>query len=233
MPNHDEAALRARRLLPGSRIPPLHQALRLALYDQYATRAFHARVIESFGAKAPFPAALRACEQHIAQCVSLCRGLGIPLPLDPFPAETRVGLSWRINCERAARGEASKAECHAMLLSSIAQPDARALLRRLQRDALNRRLPEFARATATAMEQERMHAAQGVAPADAYVQHGPMANFLEQAFSVLGSQHSAFGVVGPLLRGVQPALLAGLIAGGAGTYFVKHQARRHGKEGRP
>ncbi|MFT4172055.1 MAG: ferritin [Rhodocyclaceae bacterium] len=226
MPNHDEAILRARCLDPTAPWPLPHQALRIALYGEYAARAFHTRMIEAFGPRAPFPAALRASSARIERLTTLCRRGGVPTPYDPYPQETRVAPAWRDNCLRACRGETTTASTYAQLLARVDSPALRDAFARLQRETLAKRLPAFENAALRAIDQERLHVAQGVAPADAYVEHGPVANILERAFSVLGQQHQAFNVVGPLLRNAGPALLAGLAAGSAGTYFVKRKTRR-------
>jgi hypothetical protein len=226
MPNHDEAILRARRLDTGAPWPLHHQALRVALHGEYAARSFHTRVIEAFGPRAPFPAALRAAESRIARLTTLCRRGGVPCPHDPYPQETRIAASWRENCLRAYQGEATTAATYAQLLTRVSSPALRDAFARLQRETIAKRLPAFEEAALRAFERERLHAAQGVAPADAYIEHGPVANFLERAFSVLGQQHQAFNVVGPLLRNTGPALLAGLVAGTTGTYFLKRKIRR-------
>lgn len=230
MRNHDDALLRGRKLVSGTRTPLIHQALRIALFNEYAARAFHAGVIESFGDKAPFPAALRACEQHIAQGTTLCRRLGIPRPLDPFPAETRISQSWRDNCERAANGEVTRASLYASLSSRIVQTEAHDLLARWQREAVRRQYPAFMQALARAIRQEEMHASRGIAPEDAYQQHGPLSDFFEKALSLLSSQHHAIGMASPLLRNIQPATLAGLLAGGTGAYLARHRIHRDKKD---
>lgn len=230
MPDHDEALLRRRKIVSGTRTPPAHQALRIAIFNEYAARAFHTGVIGSFGDKTPFPAALRACEQRIAQGTTLCRRLGVPRPPDSFPAGTRISLSWRENCERAANGEITRAGLYASLLPRIGQADVCALLARWQRDSVRRQYPAFIQALATAVRQEHRHASHGIAPEEAYMQHGPLSDFVEKAFSLLSSQHGALGVAGPLLRQLRPAMVAGLLAGSAGGYLAGQRIHRDKKD---
>ena len=44
MTNFDEAILRGKLIQPTAPFPVLHQALRIALYDEYAARAYYAAV---------------------------------------------------------------------------------------------------------------------------------------------------------------------------------------------
>lgn len=230
MRNYDEPILRDRRVNPKAPFPPLHQALRIALYDRYAARAFYAKVIEAFGSRAPFPAMLKSTGQHIAALATQCSSLGLPRPQDPFPLETAVAHSWSANCQRALAGEVGAARLHETLAPYAAVPEAGSLFRKIQADSWQRHVPACQKAVNEAIRQEWIHASQGVDPDEAYMQHGVFSDFLEKAFSILGSQHQAFGVVGPLLSNTRPAMLAGLLAGGAGTYLIKNKLHHKRKE---
>ena len=100
MQNYDEFILRAQRIDPRAPYPVVHQAVRIALYDEYAARSFYARVAEAFGARPPFANIVRSEEQHIAVLLGLCERFGIPRPLDPFPQETNVEPTWLANCPK-------------------------------------------------------------------------------------------------------------------------------------
>jgi 2-hydroxychromene-2-carboxylate isomerase len=121
MANYDEAMLRSGRVRPDARFPVLHQALRLALYDRYAARAFDAAVIEAFGSQAPFASLLQSADRHIDALSRLCRRYGVPRPGDPFPAKTVVSPAWRANLERAAMGAAATVRlCQHLLPYAVA-----------------------------------------------------------------------------------------------------------------
>lgn len=233
MRNHDEAILRARRIDPAARVPLLHQALRIALYDELAARAFFRSVVEAFGPKAPFAAALDDQERRIAELAGLARRFGVPRPLDPFATDAGISPGWRANCERALAGEAAKIRLYESLLAGLTERDVAQVFRRLARASLERRLPAFRDAVARAIELERLHVQQGVPAEQAYVEHGLFSDFLEKTFAILGSQHQAIGVVGPLLRNTRPAMLAGLVAGGAGVLLArsKLELNRNQKDG--
>lgn len=225
MSNHDEAILRSRTLQPAAPFPILHQAVRIALYDEYAARAFYRRVSESFGPQPPFANIWQAEEQHVAALGQLCERYGIPRPLDPFPAETTVSPTWRANLERAVSGELANVRLYRYLIPRVDARDARRVFANLQAASLDRHLPAFQHALQQALSRESYHAARGIPAEQAYVRHGPLSDLLEQGLALLSRQHGAFGLAGSLLRAAHPALLAGLLAGGATAHYLRRRDR--------
>lgn len=231
MMNYDDALLRSRQIDPTAPYPPLHQALRIALYDEYAAHAFYSAVVAAFGPRPPFTNIVQAEARHIAVLSALAQRFGIPRPLDPFPTQTTVEPSWRENCERAIVGELANIQLYDHLLAQIAEPEARQVFQNLRQASLERHLPAFRQALLDAVAQERYHGASGIAPQQAYVQHGPLSDLIERTLAHFGLHAGPLRIVGPLLRRSHPALLAGLLAGGAGVYVVKSRfARNHSKE---
>lgn len=230
MNNHDESILRARRIDRRAPYPVLHQALRIALYNAYAARSFYARVVEAFGAQPPFAEMAQAEEREVAALSALCQRFGIPRPLDAFPMHTRPSAGWLDNCRRGLAGEAASVRLYAELLAHVREPEVRALFTQLQANALERHLPAFQHAVADAAARERYHAAQGISPEQAYVRHGPLSDFFEKALVQLAAHAGPIGFVGPLVRHLHPATLAGMAAGGAGVYFLKNKLRQPHEE---
>lgn len=234
MRNFDEALLRSGRPDPAAPFPPVFQVLRLALYGEFAARAFHLRVAEAFPGRAPFAAVAQAVGGRIVQLEKLCVRYGVPRPSDPFEHETTIAPAWRVNLERAVAGELATAQRYAQLAGGAVPGDVANVFARLQRDSLQRQLPGFRDALARAIETETLHARHGVPAEEAYMQHGPLSDFMEKAFSVLAGQHRALGFVAPLLR-ANPALLGGVMAGSAGVWlarkrYAKTGVRKNGKE---
>ncbi len=226
MLNYDERILRTRTIDPQAPFPVLHQAVRIALYDEYAARSFYARVIESFGPRPPFANIAESEAQHIAALAALCERYGIPRPLDPFPMETMVSPSWLANCQRAVAGEIANVQLYASLLGQVRDPKVARIFAQLQAAALENHLPAFQQAVSDAWAQERYHAAKGVPPEEAYVRHGPLSDFMERALAQLGPHVGPLGLAAPLLRHAHPALLAGIAVGGTGAYLLKGRLRR-------
>lgn len=221
MANYDEAILRSQTIQPAAPWPVLHQALRIALYDEYAARAYYAAAVEAFGAQPPFVNIVQSEARHIEALSRLCIRYGVPRPLDPFPAETTIPPSWRVNLERGVAGEIANIRLYGYLLGYVAEPDVRQAFGNLMAVSRDNHLPAFQRALDKAVTLESWHARQGVAPSQAYVRHGPLTDALERGFALLARRHGALGLLGPLVRLADPAMLAGMAAGGAAVHFLR------------
>jgi hypothetical protein len=223
MANYDEAILRSRALQPAAPFPLLHQAIRIAMYDEYAARAFYRHIVEAYGALPPFASIVNAEEQHVAALGQLCQRYGIPRPQDPYPVEVVVAPTWRANLERAVAAEIANVQLYRHLLSIQPPADVQRVFLNLQSASLENHLPAFQRALQTAIARESYHAAQGVPASQAYLRHGPLTDIVEGGLSLLARQHGAFGILGPLMRNAHPALLAGIVAGGAAVHYLRKQ----------
>ena len=72
MQNYDEMILRRRRIDPAAPYPVMHQAVRIAIYDEYAGRSFYGKVIEAFGPRPPFVNIVHAEQRHIDALSRIC-----------------------------------------------------------------------------------------------------------------------------------------------------------------
>lgn len=221
MANYDEVILRSQRVQPTAPWPVLHQALRIALYDEYAARAFYAGVLQAFGRQAPFDSIVASETQHIALLSGLCQRYGVPQPLDPFPAEVTISPSWRANLERGITGEIANMRLQDYLIGQVSEPDVCQTFLKLQAASRDNHLLAFQRALEKAVTRENWHVRQGIAPSQAYVSHGPLSDALERGLALLASQHGAFGLIGTLVRATHPAMLAGIVAGGAAVQVLR------------
>lgn len=227
MQNHDEWILRDRQVRPDAPFPAAHQAVRIAMYDEYAARSFYAKVIEAFGARAPFVHIVKAEQRHVDALGRLCDRLGCPRPLDPFPMETTVAPVWSANCERAIAGEMANIQLYDALLPYAADPGMQQVFLNLQAASRDQHLPAFRRALSDALVLESYHASHGIAPANAHARHGVVADLLERVFAQLGP---GAGLVSPFIRSAHPALLAGMATGATGVYLYRHKAGHLQKE---
>lgn len=226
MLNYDEQILRNKRVDFNAPFPPLHQAVRIALYDEYEARAFYLRVVEAFGEQAPFSNIIRSEERHIEQLYKLCDRFGIPRPLDPFMQELRVEPTWLANCLRAVDAELCNANLYTDLLQFVVEPEVINTFQRLQSASLNNHLPAFQQAAQAAQIQESYHAAHGVPASEAYVKHGPIADFLESTLARLETQLPYGSLVSPIIRNTPPALLSGLLVGGVSVWLYKTKSSK-------
>jgi len=230
MHHYDEAILRSRKIDPRAPFPILHQALRIALYDEYAARAFYGRVVESFGPRPPFAHTVHAEERHVEALAKQCQRLGISRPWDPFPLETEIEPTWRANCERDIVGELAHIRLYHSLLPQVGDPQVIDVMQHLQAASLHQHLPAFQQAAADALAQERYHADRGIPPQQAYERNGPLADLIEKALAQLTPHIGPIGLFSPLLRQTTPAMLTGLVAGGMGVYWFRNRFSHNPKE---
>ena len=221
MRNYDESILRARRIQPSAPFPAAHQAVRIALFDEYAARGFYARLLEAYGGRAPSAALLRSHEKHIETLARLCARLGVARPLDSVSQQVVLAASWRGNCARAIVGEIARIRLLDALLAQTAHAQVRKALLSLQWETVQSHLPMLRRAARDAQATEHYHAARGISPQQAYEQHGPVSDLLEKVLTQLAQSAGPLGVFSALLRRVQPVMLAGVLAGGAGVAALK------------
>lgn len=223
--NYDESILRSGVPTPAAPFPILHQILRIAIYHEYATRAFYLKVIEAFGKQPPFSQIVESEARHIAALTRLCERFGVPRPLDPFPTESSVAPTWRMNLERAILDEVETVQLYNRLLPFAQDATVVRTFLSLQAAARNSHLPAFQRAYNQAAALENYHASQGIPANQAYVQHGPLTNLFEQGFSLLARQNSILGIAGSLVKSSDPAFLMGVFAGGATLHYVRKKLR--------
>lgn len=229
MRNLDDALLRAGKPDPASPQALAHQLLRIALFGEYAARAFHQRMNMAYASRAPFPALARRADARISRLTRLCARQGVACPADPFAQETTLAPGWRQNLERALRGEATTLQRLARLARAAGKRGLADEFATLHTETLKRQIPLLQQALQDALERERAHQAAGVPAADAHMQHGFVGDFMEKAFSVVAGQHGALGVVAPLLR-AQPALLGGIAVGSLGLWLARQRIHKQGKD---
>ena len=124
-------------------IPPLHQALQIAVYDEYRARAFYQKVIDCLGAVTPFINIVEAEKQHIAALLPLFSRYGVYVPVDDWYLQIDVIPSFKENCELGVAAEISNVQMYEHLLGYVSQPDIRQVFYNLQAASLNRHLPAF------------------------------------------------------------------------------------------
>jgi hypothetical protein len=126
-------------------IPPLHQALQIAVYDEYRARAFYQKVIDWFGAVTPFINIVEAEKQHISALLPLFSRYGVSIPVDDWYSQIEPIPSFKENCELGVAGEIRNVQMYEHLLGYVAQPDIRKVFYNLQAASLNQHLPAFRR----------------------------------------------------------------------------------------
>ncbi len=134
-----------KRINPALNIPPLHQALQIAIYDEYRARAFYQKVIDFFGPVKPFINIVEAEKQHIAALLPLFYHYGVYIPVDDWYPNLEPSPNFVENCEIGVAAEISNVQMYHYLLNFVPQPDIRQVFSNLQAASLNSHLPAFRR----------------------------------------------------------------------------------------
>ena len=161
------------------------QILASALQEQLASWAFYTSAVAAYGNQAPLQTLLDSTVQRITLLGNLYQQFGIPRPALASPAPEPLVTGWRESLERAMQGTVSSAGVYQQLVTFTPDPTLRRQLERLQSDLLTRDLSALQRAWQAAVDRERLHAAQGIDPAQAHVSHGVIGDAMEAFFALL------------------------------------------------
>ena len=150
--NPDQRLLEGLRIDPTLGIPPLHQALRIALYDEYHARATYQKIVDAFGPVPPFINIIQAEERHGAALLPLFPRYGVAMPVDDWYPRIEIAPTLVENCEIGVAAEIENIAMYDNLLSYVAEPDVREVFYHLQAASYNNHLPAFRRCVAARAE---------------------------------------------------------------------------------
>ncbi len=122
-------------------VPILHQALQIAIYDEYRAQASYQRILETFGQVAPFRNIVDAETRHINALLPLLKRYQVPIPINDWyvvPANTL-----QENCELGVAGEIQNVQMYDHLLRYVSQSDIRQTFMNLREASLTSHLPAF------------------------------------------------------------------------------------------
>lgn len=124
-------------------VPILHQALQIAIYDEYRAQATYQRVLESFGPVAPFSNIVHAETRHINALLPLLQRYQVPIPINNWYSNVVLANTLGENCELGVAGEIQNVQMYDHLLSYISQTDIRQTFMNLREASLSSHLPAF------------------------------------------------------------------------------------------
>lgn len=198
------------------------QILAVALQEQQASWAFYTSAVATHGNQAPLQTLLDSTAQRITLLGNLYQQFGVPLPALSSPTPEPLVTGWRESLERAMQGTFNSAGVYQQLVTLTPDPTLRREFERLQSDLLTRDLPALQRAWQAAVDRERLHAAQGIDPAQAHVSHGVIGDAMEAFFALLTRQGGVLGFTGTVLRAAHPMLVAGAVVGSLAVQGGRH-----------
>lgn len=159
MSNADARLLASRRIDPRDPRPPLAQALRIGLYDEWHALAVYEAVIRRFGPLRPFSNIVHSEANHARALSRLCRRHGVEEPVNDWPGKVRLPATLAECCAAGVADEIENVAMYDNFLSYPMPADAVAVFQQLKTASGSRHLPAFQRALA------RYGGAQGAARA--------------------------------------------------------------------
>jgi hypothetical protein len=121
----------------------LHEALIMAIDDEFRARATYQAVIDQYGPVFPFANIVHAEERHIAALVTVFQRYGLPLPTDRWTGNITLPPTLNEICAAGVAGEIRNYQMYDWLLTQVAEPDARAVFASLRNASANHHLPAF------------------------------------------------------------------------------------------
>lgn len=153
--NFDTALLQSMRVDTSLDIPPLHQVLRIAVYDEYHAYETYLKVVEKFGMREPFTKIIAAEQRHIEMLTGLLHRYGVEVPLNDWPERIRIPDEFVQCCEMGVAAEIDNIAMYEDLLCYAGEyPEVQEAFFRLQAASYNNHLPAFRRCVASYMRPE-------------------------------------------------------------------------------
>lgn len=155
MSNFDARLLASRRIDPSDPRPPLVQALRIGLYDEWHALAVYDAVIRRYGPVRPFANIVHSEGAHAAALSRLCARYGVPEPVNDWPGKVRLPATLAECCAEGVADEIENVAMYDNFLSYPMPPDAVAVFQTLKTASGRRHLPAFQRCVARTGRQGR------------------------------------------------------------------------------
>lgn len=121
------------------------EALAEALEDEYKSRASYRKVIERFGPARPFINIVEAEGRHVAALLAQFSRLGATPPADAWADRVTAPATLARACADAVQAEIENDAMYDRLLEKVSDPQARAVMLRLQDASRSNHLPAFRR----------------------------------------------------------------------------------------
>lgn len=143
--NFDEVILLSKKVDPAFPADPQHQAMRIAIYDEYRAHAFYSKVIEYFGPVPPFINITDAESRHIHSLLHQFEHMHLIPPNNDWYARLSLPSTLVECCELGVAGEIENINMYDSLIPLIRSPEVRDIFYRLQAASFNNHLPAFRR----------------------------------------------------------------------------------------
>lgn len=150
--NTDEAQLIAQSVDTSANIEA--QILRIACYDEYRANAYYQKVIDTFGAVAPFYNIVQAEVRHYSGIEALCQKYGVTPPINDWYEKIQIGSTLAECCQDGVDAEIANIAMYDNLLQYVVYDDIRDAFYRDQAASYNSHLPAFEQCVQTYVTQQ-------------------------------------------------------------------------------
>lgn len=206
--NFDEALLLSHKVDPTLAMPTMHQALRIALYDEYHARAVYAKVIQAFGFVPPFSNIVQAEERHVAALLPLFAKYGVEPVIDDWADKVAAEATFTENCEVGVAAEIENVKMYDNLIPYAEMPDVLDVFYRVQVASYNNHLPAF-RACAAGSYNASIGASVG---ANQNIGIGGGQNMIDSLKGMFG-QNPNISAMSSIFQGMGTEFIVGAAAG--------------------
>lgn len=142
--NFDEQVLLSARIDPSFDEPVLHQALRIAVYDEYRAYETYKKILEGFGDTQPFSNIIQAEVNHYQALIPLLEKYQVEIPVNDWEVKVVAPNTVLEACEIGVAAELENIKMYDNLISNVSDyPDVLDMMYRLQAASYNNHLPAF------------------------------------------------------------------------------------------
>ncbi|MFA7083862.1 MAG: DUF2202 domain-containing protein [Arcobacteraceae bacterium] len=152
--NLDATILQTTRIDSSFNMPTLHQALRIAIYDEMKAYETYMQIIEKFGEVTPFINIVEAEKNHYNALIHLLEKYQVALPSNDYSSLIVLPETLLEACELGVAAEIDNIAMYDNLLEYTQDyPDVQEVFYKLQAASYNNHLPAFRRCVYAAYNQ--------------------------------------------------------------------------------
>ncbi|MGP1562021.1 MAG: ferritin-like domain-containing protein [Helicobacteraceae bacterium] len=219
--NYDQNILDAKAVAQNADTPPLAQALRIALYDEYKAYEMYRAIIARFGNQRPFSNIIQAEAAHIESISYLCAKYGVPLPENDAATKIALPSSLQECCQMGVQAEIDNINMYNNLLP-YASGDVLDVFYRVQAASANNHLPALSACLGADLGVDLSGGGGGFAPT-----YQDLYTFAKNNLGV-----DLDAIIPQSLRSLLPNLSGSLAIGaiiGAGAVFLLNKTNEKGQ----
>ncbi len=146
MVNLDENILLSQRVDLNNEQPVVSQVLRIAVYDEFKAYETYTKIIEKFGAIAPFINIKEAEAVHYSALIPLLQKYNVQVPINDWAEKIKVPNTYIECCELGVASEINNIAMYDNLIANTKEDDVKDILYKLQAASYNNHLSAFRKA---------------------------------------------------------------------------------------